>query len=584
MRLLALRLLALAAAVAVVLVPGWVASLDGDSSPAADPVTITDYRATFDVDEDGTLLAREELTARFPSGRHGIFRYFDLADPTDEGARLYPRDLEVERDGRPEPFDEHWESGQRFRVAQIGDANTFIAEGEHTYVLTYRVEGALVPTGADSADGSASWSSDDPDRSVFYWNVVPGGWEMPIERSTIEVRLPTAPDDVTCATGWGTALDTCAEAQVDGSTVTLTTGALEPRTPVTLRADLDVPAPDRGSLPWSVTWDYSLGRSVPLLALVLLLGAATFTGGYLWERRARERRPGYPAMFEPPPGLGPAQTAYVVEERVPDHALVATLMHQAAQGLTRLEQTEQGMVVVGLAEPAAWEAQDPVSRHVGEMLGVTTPGSRFAADGSVGAGQVLSGLKASVRTATTGWATGSGVQQHVTSEWLGRFAVIGAAVLAIALPFLGIAPLVWLVPLLAFAVGGIGLLGRGVGTRRTKQGRLLWSHAGGFRRVLTTDSAEARFDFSARQGLYTDFIPYAVVFDAADGWARKYEQETGQPAPLPDWYSPVPGLYWGAAGLSALDAAVSSFETSVSSSINAYQATQTSSSSGGGSW
>ncbi len=88
MRLLALRLLALAARRRGGPRAGWVASLGATRRPAADPVTITDYRATFDVDEDGTLTAREELTARFPSGRHGNLPLLRPRRPTDEGARL----------------------------------------------------------------------------------------------------------------------------------------------------------------------------------------------------------------------------------------------------------------------------------------------------------------------------------------------------------------------------------------------------------------------------------------------------------------------------------------------------------------
>ena len=55
----------------------------------------------------------------------------------------------------------------------------------------------------------------------------------------------------------------------------------------------------------------------------------------------------------------------------------------------------------------------------------------------------------------------------------------------------------------------------GVGTRRTAAGRELWSQAGGFHRMLATDSAETRFDFSARRDLYTAYVPFAVAAGAA---------------------------------------------------------------------
>src|SRR5689334_1828754 len=67
--------------------------------------TITDYRADFTVDADGTLSAVETLTVDFPVSRHGIFRFFDTRDPNFAKNRLIPYDIDVTRDGAPEPFD-----------------------------------------------------------------------------------------------------------------------------------------------------------------------------------------------------------------------------------------------------------------------------------------------------------------------------------------------------------------------------------------------------------------------------------------------------------------------------------------------
>ena len=71
----------------------------------------------------------------------------------------------------------------------------------------------------------------------------------------------------------------------------------------------------------------------------------------------------------------------------------------------------------------------------------------------------------------------------------------------------------------------------GAGTKRTRQGRDLWSRIGGFHRVLSTPSSQDRFDFSGRQELYTAYIPWAVAFGCADEWAAKYRTETGAEPP-----------------------------------------------------
>ncbi|WP_409368515.1 hypothetical protein, partial [Mycolicibacterium insubricum] len=44
-------------------------------------------------------------------------------------------------------------------------------------------------------------------------------------------------------------------------------------------------------------------------------------------------------------------------------------------------------------------------------------------------------------------------------------------------------------------------------------------------------SAPARFDFSARNDLYTAYLPFAVAGGVAAAWAAKYRQETGETLP-----------------------------------------------------
>ncbi len=73
----------------------------GSSSDADDPVTVTSYDARYVVAADGTLTAVETITAAFPYGRHGIFRYWDVADTADPHVRYVPQIEAVTRDGTP---------------------------------------------------------------------------------------------------------------------------------------------------------------------------------------------------------------------------------------------------------------------------------------------------------------------------------------------------------------------------------------------------------------------------------------------------------------------------------------------------
>ncbi|MFT4009749.1 MAG: DUF2207 domain-containing protein [Nocardioidaceae bacterium] len=545
-------------------------------STAPDPVTISDYQGDFQVSADGTLRATETLQTEFPCCRHGIFRFWPIAAPWDTHTRLIPRHIEVTMDGGSVPVDLSWEDGRQYRVAKIGDPDHTVLPGTHTYVISYTVAGVLAPTSAGVVPGeSGSWAGES-DASVFYWNVVAGGWQMSIGKSESRVTLPTATRDIKCTYGYDSqGLCDVTSGGTDG--IVIKTGSLGPRTPVTVRATQTIEPAGQHRLPWTTAYDGVLGQSLPLALIVGVLGLAGIVVGRFWEWRSREPVPGYPVMYEPPPGLGPVQTYYVMYERLPADALTATLLYQAERGLTQLTQRgPKNWLIEG--KGGDWAGVDEVTRAVGESLGVTGAGNSFHADGSVSAGASLNQAKGTLATVIA-WSRSSGLVVSSGIEALGRVAVLAAFVLAATLVFwrpVGIT--LWAVPFAAFAIGGIGLLRSGVGTRRTPAGREVWSRAGGFYRLLSTPSSEARFDFSANKQLYTAFIPYAVAFGCADKWAQKYQANTGELPPTPAWYA-GPGYSSGFWGTST---GFESFESSLQSSIGAYQATQSSSSSGGG--
>ena len=288
-----------------------------------------------------------------------------------------------------------------------------------------------------------------------------------------------------------------------------------------------------------------------------------------------------------PPGLGPVQTAYLTTEQVPENALVSTLLYQAERGLTSLSHDEdEAWSITGIGDAQAWAATDDVTRFVGDSLGVTQPGASFrAGKTTVKAGATLQETRDALPAVVDRWAEGIGAQRAVATETAARVAVVSSFV---ALVVVGVAsfvvtplPALYALPFGGFALGGAGLLTAGVGKRRTPLGRDLWSRSGGFERMLSTSSAKDRFDFSGRKDLYTAFIPYAVAFDCADRWARKYETTTGSPAPSPVWLAGGAGSTGASGGLGG-GTDFSGFESSLAGAISAYSATQSSSSSSSG--
>jgi uncharacterized membrane protein YgcG len=542
---------------------------------------INDYAAAYRVAADGHIAATEVITVRLGASRHGIFRFFPVTDPTDPHARMVPTITGITLDGREVPVSYEWRDSRRIYVARIGDPNVTVGPGLHTYTINYTVDGGLVrPPSAPGKFTNRAGGNPAAPTASFYYNVV-GFWAMKIDAAHVSIDLPGPSGLVQCAAD-ATGEIPCAIAGAGTDHVTVSTADLPPQNPVTVRLDLQVPLPHRVTLPWTARFDKVFGRSLPVAAVAALLSVLAALGGYLWNRSSREASPGAPVLYVPPDGLGPVQTAYIVTEKVGDHALVATLLHMAERGLVRLDRARSTRwTVTGLATPERWAAVDPVTREVGDALGVTTAGAKFGVTGSKTAGEKLSDAKDRLVSSCRSWARTKGLVVRVAAEWVGRVLVVGCLVLAVV-GFAGFFTwTMWGLPFAAFAIGGIGLLGSGVGTRRTLSGRRMWSRAAGFERLLATPSAEDRFDYAARKDLFISYIPYAVAFGVADTWAAKYRAATGSEPPIPTWYpvsrSSRPATLYSSSG------GFDSFDSAVSASISAYNASQNSSSSSGGS-
>jgi uncharacterized membrane protein YgcG len=551
---------------AILFAPAAFWNIGGDDSSISEDTSITNYVADFTVADNGDLDVVENLTVSFPYAKHGIFRFFDRSDNSAPHARRSPENVTVSMDGSPVEFEMLTEDHGRFDVAKIGSASVYVQPGEHTYTIGYHIDGVIEP-------GTTG------QQSQFYWNLIPSGWQQTIDRSTLTVHLPAEATDTQCAVGTGET-GGC-QAKGDGTdTLVVKTGPLDARTPVTVKTGMDIATPAEGnSLPWTARFDRVLGTHVWLLVVVLLLAALAGLWGAMLGKRSREKDPGFPIMYGPPDGLGPAQGKYILDESIDKEAYVATLMYAAERGAIDLTKTEDSWTISDKQGAPGWAGLDPISSSVAHLL--SGPGTSFTASKkSVEAGKRLRDEIADFETGTKAWAFTSG---NLIGSGLGGFGGLLVLVCWVA-PLVAVIwnpfsmSLVGLIPG-AFAVCASSLMATGSGTRRTPAGRELWSRVGGFKRILSTDSAEARFDFSGRQELYTAFIPWAVAFDCADEWAKKYRIETGSEPPVPSYFAHA---YAGAGAAAYVDSMVNDFNSTVDGAISSYNATQSSSSSGGG--
>ncbi len=559
---------------------------NAQSSHITDPVTITDYKADSTIGANGTLVTTEHITASFPSGRHGIFRFFDISDTDNPHVRLIPEVATVTMDGAPEPYTQNWEGQGRFLVLKIGDANSYVGFGTHNYTISYSIPGVLAPVSAGAQQTFTSTQGQPSNaQSVYHGYVVAPGWQLDIDKAEVDVQLPGIAEQVQCTAGAGIASaitrGPCDITGVGTDEVTLSASNIPPFSGMNTRISLPTPAPKQVTVPWAVKWDPILGRTPWVVALVGVLTAIGAFMGYRWAHTTKEETPGLPVMYEPPHGLGPVQTVFITNEEVGSHALTATLFYLADQKAVTLEHREDdSWLATSTGDAAAWSNLDPVTAEIAGSLNLSpTAGTWFLADGSKDNGQNLLTAQRRVPGQAENWSMQSGLVMSAPRERLGKFLWFASIVCA-AIAFFMLGPTMWGLPFAAFGLAGVGFLRSGVGMRRTATGREAWSRAGGFERLLSTPSAEDRFDFAARKDLFISFIPYAVAFGVADKWAQKYRMAMNSEPPVPMWYPVMVGTNmspWsnGSGGFGDIDRAINS-------SISNYQASQVPSGGSGG--
>src|SRR5215218_5012683 len=89
-----------------------------EASDADDPVVFSNYDVDLIVSAGGRLDAVETITAEFPGGRHGLFKYWAVDNQNDPGVRQPPEVTSILLDGRSVPYQMLWEGGERFLVAR----------------------------------------------------------------------------------------------------------------------------------------------------------------------------------------------------------------------------------------------------------------------------------------------------------------------------------------------------------------------------------------------------------------------------------------------------------------------------------
>jgi uncharacterized membrane protein YgcG len=497
---------------------------------------ITFFHSDISIAPDSTMTVREVIQVDFGSLRkHGIFRTIPLRYRYNSSEdRFYRLEVQSVTDGtKPLTYDDSISSDNE--VIKIGDPDVLVT-GPQRYVITYTVFGAL---------------NSFADHDELFWNVDGALWPVPKQLVRATVHVPAGSLQKTaCFQGAPGATETCQRTESDpiaefsstrqlgsGEEMSIVTaldkGAVTVPPPLLEARQREFPQDAFEVTPWAIG----------LSALLTALGVGLV--GWNWWNHGRDRAyltqyyhaPGQPAErertqplfaaetlvveFGPPQKMRPGQLGLILDESADTKDVTATIVDLAVRGYltiaegprkadwtlswkpggdpvallpyekTLLDGLFAGRTSVKLSDlkgtfaPTLKKAEkemyaDAVSRR----LFTSSPEQARTAWGCLGCSVVVVGFAATVGLGVAlGWG------------FVGLAVVIIGIVLTATFPFM---------------------------PQRTAAGRDLLQHTLGFRLYMNT-AEKYRQQFAEKAEIFTQLLPYAIVFGCVSQWAKAFE-------------------------------------------------------------
>ncbi|HET7338576.1 MAG TPA: DUF2207 domain-containing protein [Candidatus Dormibacteraeota bacterium] len=515
------------------LAAAWVFWLSPTPAQADEGWVVKSFHAQIAINPDSSLDIIENIQVDFGSQvKHGIFRNIPVRYRYDASHdRYYVLDVKSVTDGQsPIPYTTYDQGADR--VIKIGDPNRTVTAG-NTYVISYALKGVM---------------NSFPDHDELYWNVDGDQWPVPKQFVSATVTLPGPSfQGAACYQGATGSHEACnygntAQSVTYSSTRPLASG--EQMTVVTglTKGAVTVAPPMLEPRLRRFPQDaFDINPLTVGLGLLLLAAGIALIGWFWWlHGRDREYLTQYyltndprdeaippfhrdPVVVEfgPPQDLRPAVLGLILDESADTKDVTGTIVDLAVRGY---------LTITEVPGEKDWV----LTRKQGDVSGLL-PYERTLFYGIFANGKQevkVSELKGTFRT------TLMSAERDIYSDAMGRklfrvrpdlmrLGAIGVAVLAILVG-------AGLTFLLGVAFGG-GLIGVGVIlvglflvavhralSTRTAAGRELMQRTLGFRLYMNT-AEKYRQQFAEKAEIFTQLLPYAIVFGCVTRWAKAFE-------------------------------------------------------------
>ena len=487
------------------------------------------FAADLTIDKSGALHIVEAIDANFGGlQKHGIFRTIPVRYRWDDThVRVYELQVRSVTDGTGQSVRYETSDQGNSKVIKIGDPNRTVS-GRQAYRITYDVAGAMNAF---------------PDHDELFWNVNGGLWNVRAQAVTASVHAPAAPQQATCYQGAAGSDETCRFTVTSSGADFAATRPLAPYGQLTIVAALAKGAVTEPTPIITRDGDNLLAYFEPtplwLALAVFALGAGIAFLYWRWYtvgRDARERETIVPE-YEPPDKVRPAQLGVILDESADTRDVTATIVDLAVRGFLTITEEPSG----GLFAKKDWTLHDTGKANK-ELL----PYERIVFTGlfkdgpDVKISELRTHFVSSLRTAESEL-----YRDSADRKWFAarpdrvRQGYAGVSVLVVIVG-VGVAWLLGrtlgagLVGVAIVVVGLVALAAARVMPAKTAAGAELLRRTLGFRRYMEVAEKE-RQRFAERENIFSEYLPYAIVFGCVDKWARAFK-DIDLSAQTSSWY------------------------------------------------
>ncbi|KKQ18221.1 MAG: hypothetical protein US31_C0007G0027 [Berkelbacteria bacterium GW2011_GWA1_36_9] len=464
---------------------------------------ILSFSEKITVNADSTINVSEEIRYFFPSEKHGIYRDIPYRYLDKERKKYFQTDISdikvTNETGNPYQFTST-EKNNNLRL-QVGDPNKTIS-GEHIYKISYKVSGVL------------NYFSD---HDELYWNVTGDSWTVPIDKITAEITLPqnvlTEKIQATCYTGETGSTSSNCNQDISKNQITFQSS----QSPLTIVVGWNKGAVTPIERRYEAQWRHESFwfLLLPLFVLIFLiiqyfrLGRDPFGRGTIAPE------------FEPPENLKPAEMSSLINEKVSNKDMSATIIDFAVRGLIKIKEKDKKYTLIKLKEFET-TAKD-YEKEI--FIKLFSENKEVEVDSLYKNFTDLKKVKNKLYQDLISRKYFSVSPDKIRSHYL----LVGFLIM-----FLGFA-FFWLSVILVFALamsGFIVIIFARFMPRKTKEAVIVKEKSLGFKEFLFR-AERYRVKWQEKEGIFEKYLPYAMIFGIAEIWAKNFKDIYKNP---PDWY------------------------------------------------